>query len=482
MHIQDGRLLKTEGNPSHPISQGYICPKGRALPDMLSAADRLRHPLKKLEDNSWQEISWDEALDTIAENLKGLQNKGYPYHLAVHVGQAGVNKQFTDYIARFCSIYGTPNLSTADSYCHTSRLMANTLTFGYRPTPDYGNSQCIVLWGYNPTHSSPPISNSITRARHSGAKLIVIDPYSSDLARDADLHLQVRPGTDLVLALGFLSYIILQGLYDKNFVNIWTVGFSDLEKIIATYTLKKVEDITGVPEDKIIEAAQLYAGSSAACLEHGMALELQTNGFQTIRAIAILQAITGNLDISGGALLTDDFKLESISLPTKEPIEAVGQNEFPLFHRFTGHSQSNMYFKAILESKPYPIESMIVVGSNPLLAWPYASKVRKALESINFLVVVDNFMNASAQLADIVLPAATFLSQNELWDTSSDSGELVVGLAPKGFEEEGCLSDWLVWNSLAKKMGYGHFFPWENDKEALNDRLHQLGLNTGQLK
>jgi anaerobic selenocysteine-containing dehydrogenase len=213
-----------------------------------------------------------------------------------------------------------------------------------------------------------------------------------------------------------------------------------------------------------------------------MALELQMNGFQTIRAIAILQAITGNLDISGGALATEDFKLESISIPYEKEIKAIGQNEFPLFHKFTGHSQSNMYFKAILESNPYSIESMIVVGSNPLLAWPYTNKVRKALESINFLVVIDNFMTASAQLADIVLPAATFLSQNELWVASSESGELVVGLAPKGCEEEGCLSDWLVWNRLAKEMGYDDFFPWEDDEKALNERLQPLGLNTDILK
>ncbi len=483
VHIEDGKLLKTEGSPAHPINQGYLCPKGRALPDMLNATDRLRHPMKKLRNNSWQEISWDEALDSIAENLSNLKKRGAPHHVAVHVGQAGVHKQFTDYIARFCSIYGTPNLSTAGSYCHTSRLLANTLTFGYSPTPDYVNSDCIVLWGYNPTQSSPPISNAINQARQRGASLIVIDPYSSSLASHADLHLQVRPGTDLVLALGILNYIVLHGLYDAEFVKNLTIGFDDLVKIIAPYTPAEVEKTTWVPAAKIKAAARLYAGSSPACIEHGMALELQANGFQTIRSIAILQAITGNLDICGGALFIPDFHLESISLTARqEPVEAIGQNEFPLFHSFTGHSQANVYSNAILDAQPYPVESMIVVGSNPLLAWPNASKVRKALESLDFLVVIDNFMTASAQMADIVLPAATFLSQNELWTASNQSGESLVGLAPKGFDEEGCWSDWLVWNRLAKKMGYGDYFPWENDEVALNDRLQPLGLSTTQLR
>lgn len=482
VHIQDGQLLKTEGNPNHPISKGYLCPKGKALPDMLKADDRLRHPLKKLRDDSWQEISWDEALESIAANLIALKKKNCPHHLAIHVGQAGERKQFTDYIMRFCSVYGTPNLSTADSYCHTSRSLANTLTFGYRPTPDYENSNCIILWGYNPTQSSPPISNAINRARQRGARLIVVDPYSSSLASNADLHLQVRPGTDLVLALGLLNYIILHGLYDQEFVKDWTIGFEDLSKAISLYTPEEVAKITWVPADKIKAAARLYAGSSPACLEHGMALELQSNGFQTIRAIAILQAITGNLDIKGGALQAADFKLASLSLPAQEEsVEAIGQIEFPLFHSFTGHSQANIYSNAILEAKPYPIESMIVVGSNPLLAWPNPNKVRMALERLGFLVVVDNFMTASARLADIVLPAATFLSQNELWVAANESGAS-VGLAPKVFEEEGCLSDWLVWNRLAQKMGYDDFFPWQDDEAALNDRLQPLGLSIESLR
>lgn len=483
VHIQDGQLLKTEGNPAHPISQGYLCPKGKALPNMLKAEDRLRHPLKKTGEDIWQEISWDEALESIAKNLIALKKKNCPHHLAIHVGQAGERKQFTDYISRFCSVYGTPNLATADSYCHTCRLLANTLTFGYRPVPDYENSACIILWGYNPTHSSPPISNAINRARQRGAGLIVVDPYSSALAGSADLHLQVRPGTDMVLALGLLHEIILSGLYDQEFVKHWTIGFEDLIKVITPYTPEEVAGITWVPADKIRAAARLYAQSSPACLEHGMALELQSNGFQTIRAIAILQAITGNLDIRGGALWTSDFTLPSLTLPAQEkPIEAIGQKEFPLFHSFTRHAQANIYSHAILDAQPYPIESMIVVGSNPLLAWPNPNKVKKALQSLDFLVVVDNFMTASARMADIVLPAATFLSQNELWTAENEAGESVVGLAPRAFEEAGCLSDWLVWNKLAQKMGYGDYFPWENDEAALNDRLQALGLSTDQLR
>ncbi|HWP98120.1 MAG TPA: molybdopterin-dependent oxidoreductase [Syntrophomonadaceae bacterium] len=483
VHLQDGNIVNTEGNPAHPISQGYLCPKGLALPEMLKASGRIRHPMKRNKDNSWQEICWAEALDDIAENLSSLQKKGCPHHLAVHIGQAGVNKQFTDYAARFCSIYGTPNLSTAGSYCHTSRLMANTLTFGYRPVPDYGNSHCIVLWGYNPTHSSPPIANAIIEARHRGAGLIVIDPYSSPLAGSADLHLQVRPGTDMILALGLLNYIVVHGLYDQEFQDGWTIGFDRLIEALQPYTPEQVEKITWVPAGKLAEAARLYATSPSACLEHGMALELQNNGFQTIRYIAILQAITGNLDIPGGALFVPSFELDSLTLTFQgEPVEAIGQSQFPLFHEFTRQSQANVYSNAIIEGKPYPIESMIVVGSNPLLAWPNAKKVRQALESLDFLVIIDNFMTASAQLADLVLPAATFLSQNELWQAFTPSGECVIGLAPKIFEEDDCLSDWEVWNRLAKKMKYDVYFPWKDDEDALNDRLHSLGLSLGILK
>lgn len=478
VHIQNGKLVKTEGIPSHPVSQGFLCRRGKALPEMLKSPERLRHPLKKQPDGSWAEISWDEALDFIVLDLTRLKEKGCPHHLAVHVGQAGVGKQWLDYIKRFCSIYGTTNLSTAWSYCHTSRHLANILTFGYHPAPDYCNSKCVILWGFNPTQSAPPIANKINQARNAGARLIVVDPYTSKLAGEADLHLQLRPGTDLVLALGLINFIIADGHYDQEFVEKWTIGFDRLVEVIKPYTPEKVEQITWVPAAKIKEAARLYAALSPACVEHGMALELQVNGFQTIRAISILQSITGNLDIKGGALCVPEFTLPSLNLELQAVVpDAIGQRMFPLFHQYTGQAQANLYSRAIIDADPYPIESMIVVGSNPLLAWPNSSKVKTALESLKLLVVIDNFMTASAELADIVLPAATFLSQNELCKSMTPSGECLVGLAPNVITEEGCLSDWVVWNQLAQKMGFNGYFPWQNDETALADRLQTCNIS-----
>ena len=483
VHMQNGKLMKTEGIPSHPVSQGFLCRRAQALPEMLQAPERLRHPLRKQADGSWLEISWDDALDFIAGDLTRLKEKGCPHHLAVHVGQAGVGKQWLDYIRRFCSVYGTPNLSTAGSYCNTSRHLANVLTFGYYPVPDYSNSKCIVLWGFNPTQSAPPIANRIKKARKAGAQLIVVDPYASQLAGEADLHLQIRPGTDMVLALGLIHHIIAEELYNKEFVEKWTIGFDWLAETVRSYTPDKVEKITWVPAAKIKAAARLYATLLPASIEHGMALELQTNGFQTIRAIAILQSITGNLDIAGGAQCVPEFTLDSLTSDLQADMpEAVGQGIFPLFHEFTGQAQANLYSSAILDNDPYPIESMIVVGSNPLLAWPNSSKVKTALEKLGMLVVIDNFMTASAELADIVLPAATFLSQNELWKSMEPSGECLIGLAPAVIEEEGCLSDWTVWSRLANKMGFNSYFPWPDDAAALGSRIEPYGFSVNELR
>jgi len=362
--------------------------------------------------------------------------------------------------------------------------MANSITYGALPIPDYANSACIVLWGSDPSVSCPTLMEDINKATVYGAKLLVVDPRVTKLARRADFHLQLRPGTDGALALGIINVIIQENLYDQDFVNQWTIGFPELTELVKHYSPSKVEQITWVPEAKVIEAARLIALSSSACVTSGLALELQTNGFQALRAIAILQAITGNLDVPGGALFVPLAKLASLAPEnTLESDElAIGQKEYPLFHDHTKRAQANLYAEAILTEKPYPIKGMIVAGSNPMLTWPNTDKVREALTKLEFLVVMDHFMTETAKLADLVLPASTFLARIELWNGASIYGVQKLGLSPQVLEEKDCLTDWSFWNQLAQKMGFKESFPWASEEEALNFRLEPLGLSVESLK
>ncbi|MDD3654891.1 MAG: molybdopterin-dependent oxidoreductase [Desulfotomaculaceae bacterium] len=482
--LAGSRIDKVEGWTDHPTSRGYLCPKGRAIKELVEAPDRLKSPLVKKPEGGWQEISWHEALDLVAGKINKLKENYGAEALAVHVGQSGVGKEFTHYAARFCQVYGTPNFSTAGSHCHYSRVMANCLTYGALPEPDFKESDCIVLWGSNPAESSPLLSREIKQARRQGAKLIVVDPRRTATAGVADLHLQLRPGTDGALALGLLRVVVTEGLYDREFVERWTVGFDRLAEHLAGFTPETAAIITGVPAAKIVEAARLYARSGPACISQGNALELHTNGFQAARAVAVLQAVTGNLDIAGGAVIKTPPRLASLiaayNQESRKP--AIGQNEFPLFYRHTRQAQANIYAEAILEGKPYPLRGMIVDGSNPALTWPNAGKVRRALAGLEFLAVIDHFMTATAALADIVIPVATFLGQDELADWTGARGDLRLGLIPGTAADTGQMTNWKFWSELACRMGYGDYFPWETEEAAINDRIKPLGYTVEELK
>lgn len=479
--VVNGCVAGIKGKEYTAFGRGYSCPKGRAMVELINAPDRLKTPLRKTTDGGWQPVSWDDALEFTASRLEKTKSRYGPESVAVHVGQAGVRKEFTQYASRFCNAFGTPNFSTAGSHCHMSKMMANVLTCGVLPVSDFENSRCIVLWGSNPARSCPPLMLNINKARERGARLIVIDPHLGSTAEKSDLYLRVKPGTDGALALGMLNIIISEKLYDKEFVARFTVGFDELASLVKKYSPEEVERITWIPAAKVIEAARLYAGSGPSCISAGIALELQPNGFQTHRAIAVLQAVTGNLDVAGGALVVPPASLSSLKIENDCKKPAIGQKEFPLFHRQTGNAQANIYAGAVLEGKPYPLKGMIIAGSNPVLTWPNAGQVKKALGSLDFLVVMDHFMTETAMLADLVLPAATFLERNDLWHGSPVYGIPAIGVIPKVMNSGNCMSDWLFWKKLGERVGFGDIFPWENEIEAMNDRLKPLGVTYDDL-
>lgn len=481
--LENGRVFAIEGDHDHPVSTGHICPKGRAIPELLRSPDRLQYPVSKTPSGTWKKISWDEAYSRIVRDLKDIKKKYGPEALAVHVGHAGVGKEFLPYVERFCALYGTPNFSTCGSHCFESKSMANIATFGAMPIADYGRSRCIILWGKNPGSSAPSLVNEIVEAKRKGCSLVVIDPRVTQLAEKANLHLQPRPGADGALALGFLHVIIEEELYDRQFVDNWTVGFDALSQAVAQYTPEEVQKITWVPARAVREAARLYGLASPACISVGVAIELNTNGFQAARGIAALQAITGNLDISGGAVFMDEAKLSDLQLmPRNGNKPAIGADEYPLFYRATSNAQANLFAQAILEERPYALKGLVVAGSNPVLTWPNARRVLKALSKLEFLAVIDPFMSPTAKGAHLVLPCASFLGGHELWDSSHMSLTPRIGLAPKIHDDGGLPTNWEIWKEIATRMGYRDFFPWDSEEEAINFRLSELKLTFDQLK
>jgi len=342
----------------------------------------------------------------------------------------------------------------------------------------------MILWGYNPsgTTESGLMIRQIFDAKEKGAKLIVIDPLLTPLAAKADIWGQIRPGTDCALALAMLNVIVNEELYDRDFVNKWTYGFEKLEEHIQEFPPEKMEKITWIKAEVIREIARTYATYKPACIYDGNGLDQYPNCVQTARAICILRAITGNLDVPGGDLIPDTIPTVDITLKGMLPKGVKPVDDFPLFREFTGQVPAPSVIDAILTGKPYPIKAMIVQGGNPALTLANSTKVREALRKLEFLVVMDLFFTRTAELADIILPAATSFEKTGLTAYPSLRTNFIM-LQQKVIEPLGeSWPDWKFWFELAKKMGYRQEFPWKDVEEAIDELISPSGLTVAKLK
>ena len=229
VHVEDGRIIRIEGDPDSPLNRGTICAKGVAQIERLNHPDRLRHPLKRVGargEGKWERISWDEALTTLSQGIKEKIQQGDERSIAF---AQGTPKGLELYMMiRLANLLKVPTVVTPGSICHMPRETASVITCGFFPVPDYDHPPALVLvWGSNlfQTNEEGVIGSQLRRALDRGAKLIAIDPRKTLLASKADLWLQPRPGTDLALAIGMLKVIVEEGLYDREFVEKWTVGF-----------------------------------------------------------------------------------------------------------------------------------------------------------------------------------------------------------------------------------------------------------------
>ena len=302
---EDGKVTRVVAH-DNPALAPNICYKGTAVPLIHNHEDRLTKPLKRVGErgeDQWEEISYKQAMDEIAEKLGSITAKYGPESLAVST--SGWNTQTTHSLdRRFMNLLGSPNWISGVALCAGNTAAVNRLTYGWFPQPDFGAANCIVLFGHNPRkHSWTPIYNAIRAARARGAKLIVLDPRVSDQAENADIHLRLKAGTDAAMCLGWLKVIFDEGLYDEVFVRDWCVGFDELKQRVDEYPLARVADITGVAEEDIAAAARMYANANGAVIPWTPITDQQLSSTSAIRLHSILRAVTGNLDVAGGEML-----------------------------------------------------------------------------------------------------------------------------------------------------------------------------------
>ncbi len=522
VHVQDDKVIKTEGNPEDPLSQGFTCERNRLAIKWLYHPDQLMHPLKRVGERGegkWQRVTWDQALDEIAEKLKEIRARYGPEALGVFEGTVRGNEYW--HRARFLSLFGNPqNLFHPGVICGCNLMAINNAVTGDITCfgADYQHANCAVLWGMNPPETNERLWITITRSkRERGMKIIAIDPRRTKTAERADIWLQLRPGTDGALGMGWLNVIINEGLYDKDFVERWTVGFEELAERVQEYPPQRVAEITWLAPDEIIESARMYATTRPACIGYGVATDqIGLNATVAEQIRIVLRAITGNIDVLGGHLITRPGQeitggafitgsqlglLEKLSPEQRRkqmgydvcrlmslrgyevsagPIEKVYGVPAPYEVRLAAHT--SMLWPAILEGKPYPIKAMICWGSNPM-AW--AGNVKSAyaaLKSPNLElhVVQELFMTPTAQLADYVLPAASWM-ERVLCTNFMDLGSILCGgeraIPPLGERKDA----YDFWRALALKMGQEEYWPWPTLEEVSEYRLKPLGITVKEL-
>jgi anaerobic selenocysteine-containing dehydrogenase len=482
-HVHDGKVIKVEGDPDSPISHGSMCSKGLAVTQMAYHPDRILHPMKKIHGD-WRRISWDEALDTVAGKFREAREK-YGAE-SILIGQ-GTGRDFESHFSRLGNMLGTPNMITAGHMCYLSRIAATLTTCGRHPAIDYaGDPKCIVMWGCNPLWTNPDEYKGVSfwRTYQKGAKLIVIDPRKGFLAKRADLWLQIRPGTDAALVLGFHNVIIEEELYDKEFVTQYVHGWDEfVERVKNDYPLDLVEEITWVDRDLIRQAARLYATTKPAGIHWGVPTEQNINCTDFTRAAVGLMAATGNLDAPGGNVFHQPPGTRSIAefsnhqvMPPEQRAKLLGGDKYRLASRMTIITPKCAW-DAILKEEPYPIKVGYLVGTNPVISRANAREVYDALKKLDFLAVSDFFLTPTAELADVFLPAGTWLEQDHVADNWKFHGYVLA--RQKVVEIGECWQDHKIFMELGKRMGQQW---WDTVEDALDWLLKPTGLNWEQFK
>ncbi|MCL2336607.1 MAG: molybdopterin-dependent oxidoreductase [Firmicutes bacterium] len=476
--VADGKVVGVRGQKTHPLNKGGICPKGNALIEQMYHPERLKYPLKKVNGN-WERVSWEQALDEIAAKLLDIKGKHGPSANAFFCGSLGVESlEMVSLTHRFRAALESPQFFSVESICYRMRIRSRQITFGKYPVEEM-DSPLYVLWGHNPAASNYPLFLAIKENLAQGnSRLIVIDPRRIPLTDQAEMYLSIRPGTDGALALALIHVLINEKLYDASFVEQWTFGFEQLVPHVQQYTPEWAEKITGVQAADIRTLARTFASVKGAGLYQGTCTQDQSaNGTQTDRAIAILQIISGNINVPGGWTISPRLKLANINLPCDG--KPLGADEYPLFYELWGRKSQYAVQNMVPESVPDKIRSLIVVGGNPLITMPDSNALQEAYRKLDLLVVYDMFMTETAQEAHYVLPAASQVEYSSLAYNYNVCHCLpYIMLREKAvepyYESKSILS---FYRELAEKCGLGDKFHWQTDEELVAEEIAPSGID-----
>nr|WP_263351008.1 molybdopterin-dependent oxidoreductase [Acidicapsa acidisoli] len=486
----EGRAVKVQGDPSHPVTQGFLCGKVAKYLDRVYSPQRILHPLRRRagvakgplkkghELESFEQISWDEALDAIAARLQQVSDQYgpesiLPYSYAGTIGVLGYGSMDR----RFFHRLGASQLDR--TICAEAGGQAFKLVYGKKlgtPNEDFPHAKLIIAWGANIHGNNIHLWPFVEQARRNGARFIVIDPYRTRTAGLADWHIAIRPGTDAALALGMMHVILRDGLEDRDYIREMTHGFEQLAERVRKYTPERVAAWTGLTAVEIEQLAREYGTTKPAVLRMNYGVQRSQNGGTAVRAISMLPALTGAWKhVGGGAQLSMSgaFKFDSAAIerpdlmlasPLGSPARVVNMSRL-------GNALTELGDAA---GDGPRVHAIFVYNSNPAAVAPNQNAVRRGFERTDlFTVVHEQFMTDTTDYADYVLPATTFLEHT---DIQGAYGHYFVQRSHQAIEPLGeARSNVWLFSQLAQRMG----FPESCFRDTPEEMIRQA-LNVGE--
>ena len=467
VHKKDGKIVKIEGDPSHPVTDGKICNKVRNMPARINDENRLKYPLKRIGakgEGKFARISWEEAIETITSQWKKMIETDGPESILPYsfYGNMG-NLTAEGMDRRFFNRLGSSQLDR--TICSTAGNVGYKYTMGDSvgsDPEDTIHSKLIIFWGINAASTNMHQVALAQKARKNGAKIVVIDVHKNQTGRFADWFIPILPGTDSALALGIMHILFAENRVDTEFLQEYTVGYEELKDHVIQYDPASVSKITGVPVDDIYKLAHMYGEISPSFIRIGNGPQHHDNGGMFVRTVSCLPALTGQWLLKGGGAIKGNYGYLAHN---------SGRLQRPdlLENKQTRMINMNLLGETLLSIEP-PIKSLYIYSSNPAVVAPNGNKVRQGLERNDlFTVVHDLFLTETAKYADIVLPSTSSFENTDFYGSYWHNYMQIQQPVIKPYGES--KSNVEVFKLLAEAMGFDEPAFQETEEEMIADAL-----------
>jgi formate dehydrogenase major subunit len=481
IQVEKGKATGIKYMTDHPTCLGALCPKGNSVLELLDNQERLMYPLKR-SGSDFIPISWDEALELVAQGLaRNLERYG-PKSLGFLVSSR-CNNEENYLMQKMARLLGSPNVDNCARLCHSPTVMGLGASFGAGAMTnnllDLENSKCIFAIGTNFTEAHPIVSRWVEKAKDNGAVVIVADPRITSTTWMADIHLRLNPGSDIDLLRGMMKVIVDEGLEDADFISSRTTGFQELKESLSVFSMEEAAEKTGLDVAEIVKAARVYAKSSASALLYSMGITQHVSGTDNVMTCATIALICGQIGRPGAGVWPMRGQNN-----VQGNCDVGGMPEFYPGYRRSEDPKTIEFFRAAWNATDLPLgpgltstdmndaaidgrlKALYITGEDPIVCDANVNKTRRALESLDFLVVQEIFMTPTAKMADVVLPAAAWAEKSGSYTSMERRVQWIDrAIEPPGEAKEGV---WIICE-IARRLGLGEGMAYDNPSQVLEE-------------